>query len=370
MFSTPFAISPTFWDKRRSGPKKTYPDFEQMNDRLSLIEQGVNDYMSRSLHPTADGLRSYLQNISGQGIKKEAVELPPVEDNTMLGKWKEYLKIKKPKLDENSYRSYKGSRKEFKRFLESVGKTMIKPEQFTHTLYQEYSGWLAERFSPNTEAKQIKRLVMFMNFAAKNKVAFDVNVADIKYKETAGRKISLTWEQVVALSELKLSGRLDRIRDTMIIQCAVGLRISDLFRIRENIQGDRLVIQQEKTDKPISMPLPKMVRDILQKYGSQPPVISEAKYRKGIKEVYALIDEKTTMQIRNYKTDKFETVRICDEISSHDLVRTFITVSAEKGMAIPHIAKIVGKTEDIIYRHYLNVTQEAAEREYLKAWDQ
>ena len=89
--------------------------------------------------------------------------------------------------------------------------------------------------------------------------------------------------------------------------------------------------------------------------------MSHQKYNEGIKKVFKELNEKATMKIRD--DDGFKDVPVWRLASSHDAVRTFITLSAERGMPIPSIANLTGKTVPVLLKNYYVRSQRIAERE-------
>ena len=96
------------------------------------------------------------------------------------------------------------------------------------------------------------------------------------------------------------------------------------------------------------------------------PTISEQKINDAIKAIYKICFPANTIQIR--KGNEFETVEKWRLISTHDAIRTFITLSAERGMTESAISKISGKTVAVISKHYLSQSQKVADKEMEKAW--
>jgi hypothetical protein len=76
--------------------------------------------------------------------------------------------------------------------------------------------------------------------------------------------------------------------------------------------------------------------------------------------------EKATMQIRD--EDGFKDIPVWHLVSSHDAVRTFITISAERGIPIPSIANLTDKTVPVLLKNYHVDSQKVAEREMLEKW--
>jgi integrase len=166
---------------------------------------------------------------------------------------------------------------------------------------------------------------------------------------------------------LELSGTIDRARDLTLLQCYTGVRISDLFRLEYNIFNKKFQLETKKVaGNYITIPMTPSVLRIMEKYSYKLPKMSEKTYREYIKELYKRVNPEAKIQIR--RNGEFKTVFVWEEISSHDNVRTFITLSAQRGMTISDIAMITGKTEKIILQNYLVESQKIAEESMLKAW--
>jgi integrase len=370
VWSTGITIDPSMWDAHKNYIRIKSKKAEDIHSKLQALKEDIESYLASDTLITKNGLVAFLKNRETDIINPLVEELTS-DDLSLLDWYQKYLDIKFSKLANGTYRGYKNSRKNLQDFLREKSALTIRPNSLSYLFIQEFESWLHTHYAPNSAAKQIKHIVMVLKFIQKNGIKLKLNLEDITYRETSGRKISLTFNQIKQLKELELTDRLDRMRDLMLIQCSTGMRVSDLFRISKNISNGKLAMQQQKTRKRVEIPLSKTVLDILKKYEGNPPVYSAKEYREGIKEVYKLIDDKSTIQIAEVKNGKAEFVTkfTWQEISSHDMVRTFITVSAERGMSVPDIAKIVGKSEQVIYKHYLNISQERAEKELMRAWD-
>lgn len=363
VFSTGILTMPYDWDRTAGWVKNRK---SKTSSDLHDIQDWTVEYM-KSGNPTSDGLRSYLKDHLSN---KESVVLDTTSDTSMLSKWQFFLDVKGKKVSKGTLKNYSYSRDIMEEFLTEKSKQKIRCSHFNNTLFEEFEGYLLKKYSLNTKQKVIKHFSMFCDFAVKDGETFGMDVGSIEYHEKSGRKISLSSKQLTELINLKnLSLKHAAIRDIMVVHCMIGLRVSDLFKINQTmIKDDVLFLMQKKTDIPVEIPLVKRVRDILQKYGWRLPKYSDQKYNDYLKEVYRLIDDTSIIEIMG-EHGKAKKVLVCDEISSHDMVRTFITLSGEKGMTIQSIALIVGKSEQVIYRHYLNSSKDTAKRELIKSWD-
>lgn len=179
--------------------------------------------------------------------------------------------------------------------------------------------------------------------------------------------LALSRGELQGLINLDLkTDRLRRVRDLFIVQCHTGVRVSDLFRLDKNIRGNFFELEQTKTGKPVRIPVLPVVRDILERYDYNLPKLSHQKYNDGIKDVYKILNEKATIQVRDQ--EGFKDVPVSKLISSHDAVRSFITISAERGVPVPSIARITGKTVAVLLKNYLVDSQKVAETEIIEKW--
>lgn len=356
LYSTKEKVAPRYWDAINGQTKKP---FDFINARLSQILTDAQMFISLNRKIlTREVLANHLDGMRPTEVAEE-------KPATLLGEYQIYLDIKKGSVVPRTFRVYQNSFNVFKSFLESRKSTRMLAGNFDKKYYELFRSWLKQRYpkSDNTVAKNLKHFKMAVNSGIK----LGMNPDEISFRETAGLKLSLTEQQIEALLKLNLEPRLDRIRDLMVVQAHVGVRVSDLFRLNENIKGDRFVIRaQQKTKKPVEVPIMPVVRIILNKYNNRLPFMSDVKYNLGIKKIMKKLDEKSTVQVR--EGDTYVNKLIWQEFSSHDLVRTFITIAADKGIPVSSIAQLTGKTVSIIEKNYLSNTQETAERHLLEKW--
>jgi site-specific recombinase XerD len=109
--------------------------------------------------------------------------------------------------------------------------------------------------------------------------------------ENTGIDNYLTSEELRQLSEAQMpSDRLERVRDVFVFQCHTCLAYKDLKDFKssdiENVDGHQLYRgKRGKSGIEFTIPLLPKALEILAKYDSQLPVISNVKYNKYVKEV-------------------------------------------------------------------------------------
>jgi site-specific recombinase XerD len=158
--------------------------------------------------------------------------------------------------------------------------------------------------------------------------------------------IYLTEAELKTMAEKKLVNKTMEIcRDWFIVDCYTGLRISDLKLLTpENLDNQRIIIANEKTDARVVLPVHPLVEGILKKWVGFPPRVSDQEINREIKKVGALcrINQKVLYQVTqggvrvDYHFKKYEM------ISNHTARRSFITNLLRMGTQETIIMKLTG----------------------------
>src|SRR5690606_15694668 len=118
---------------------------------------------------------------------------------TLLQEWKEYLEIAQGNVATNTYSNYYNSYEVMAEFLKKKNLSGIVPAQFDLKLFKRYVAYLKQKYSSaNSVSKRLKHFKMMLNHG----VEIGMNPNEIKFKESAGLKISLTEEELVKLIEI------------------------------------------------------------------------------------------------------------------------------------------------------------------------
>lgn len=347
------------WDHKKGKPKPNQGSaIDALRGVMLKFENEALTYMrdNRS-YLTRDGLRDHL---NGSQPKEETI----VKHLSMVDEWEQYLKTIEGTVGGRTLAGYKTPFEAFKDFMKS--RMNLKPIEFDFKMYNTYMVYLRERYKPNSAARHLKTFKRLLTYLEKINVRVGFDKEEIKYKESAGLKLCLTEEQLDKVYHHKFYSFTDKMRWLFLLQCYTGLRISDLFRVTENIVNDFIIIETQKMGTVIRQPITPIVKDILKRLDNKIPTISEQKYRDYIKTIYKAIDPTGTVQIRDHKTNSFKNVLISDEISSHDAVRTFITNCMNKGITASSVALMTGKTIQVILKHYYVSSIEVAQKEMLE----
>lgn len=340
-------------------PKQGVLGNDLLETRLDKIKADFTSYMRENRDNDKFSSDKIRQHLDGAIV----VEKRKV---TIVNEWLDYLELQKPQVEKVTFEDYERGLETMKDFLKEEGKSTISAAEFDKVLFKKYLNFLSKKYpSSNTVAKKLKRFKMFVNASG---VKLGMNPTDIKYRETPGIKISLSEEELEKLENLKLVGHLHNVRVLFLIQCNVGCRISDLFTLDKHISADKTKFEfiQKKTLRRTSVPITPLVRRYLEEYNYRLPHMADQTFNKSIKEVFKLVNDKRTIQV--LEGGKLKTVLVWKEISSHDSVRTFVSISAARGMSIPDIAIVVGKSVSVLIKNYLVPSQKRAEEQMLEAW--
>ena len=362
LIATHKKVEPKHWNKVQGKVKGI--DASGINGSLDTIRGRIgkiaNELDENDIEPTPFRVKDAY-------YKKQKDKLPEAElTRSIIFQWKDYLNSRRNTIKARTYSNQFNSIEALENWLNDEKTSQLRPEQFTFKHLTKWQNYLSKDHSPNTVAKRLKHLKAFLKYYQELGGQTGLNLVKIKYKETEGVKIYLTVEELKTFQNAEVKGRQEQIRDLFVLQCNTGLRISDLKRLDKNISGNRIVITTKKTGTNIEIPISPTIREILEKYSYQLPQIPEQKINLGIKDIYKICFPENKIQIR--KGADFETFFKWELISSHDAIRTFITLSAEKGMTVSAISKITGKSIPVLLKHYLSQSQKVADQEMEKAW--
>lgn len=158
---------------------------------------------------------------------------------------------------------------------------------------------------------------------------------------------------------------LDIARDWFIIDCYLGLRISDIQLLNDrNFTKNTVTIVNEKTDTKVVVPLRPEVKAILKKWKGLPPKITDQEINRSIKEVAELAGIKDTVlyfltkggKRKDYYLKKYEMV------SNHTARRSFITNLLNAGVPDNQVMHLAGiKKHHTLLRYKKSSPEKTAE---------
>ena len=238
--------------------------------------------------------------------------------------------------------------------------------------YNDFVKYLESRnLAQNTIGKKIRFLKIVLNQATDRGINKNLKFKSKRFKAITEEtdNIYLSVEELDKIKELDLSNkpRLDRVRDLFLIGCWTGLRFSDWHKVRpENIENGFITLKQQKTNKPVVIPIHPAVENILNKYeGNLPRPISNQKFNEYLKEVARMADFKEAITKQVTRGGKPETTikPKWQMISTHTARRSFATNMYKVGIPSITIMAVTGHRTESAFLKYIKVTpQEHAER--------
>jgi integrase len=365
-YSTGEKINPKYWNtkKQRAKEVRDFPEYPEFNVRLNNIEATVNNVYRKLVNDghmvTVDLLRSGI-NILLSGHK-------PVAEITFPMFIKTYIETVKNIKRPATISIYNTTLTHLEGYHSSKKKG-INFKDITLDFYQNFIEYLSveKGYKKNTVGKYIRILKVFLNEATERGINQNVDFKSKKFAtlQEETDKVYLNEDELTALAKLDLSEtkRLEKARDTFLIGCSTGLRFSDLSSLLpENFdfENRKLKIKTIKTGQTIVIPLKPLIIEILQKYnGSLPPIISNQKMNKYIKEVCKKVDTLSNIEktVKNVEGSQI-TIRKFDLISTHTARRSFATNAYLAGVPTISIMKITGHRTEKAFMRYIRISQD------------
>jgi len=252
-------------------------------------------------------------------------------------------------------------------------------EEIDQDWIDEYCGYLRtidkEPFKPhndNTLHRNINFLFTFLYWAEGKH--HNINLKKIKnpVKRYQPDDVHLTGKEVELLEQIKLPrASLERVRDLFLIGVYSGQRFSDysVFE-KSDLKGDMIIKKAEKTEQESFIPLHSKLERLLDKYDWKLPKISSQKFNIHIQDIckIAEIDEKVKETIYRGSEKKVVYKPKFEMVTSHTARRTFITLSAERGMPDHIIMKITGIRNPKTLTKYKKTSQKSVVESMDRYW--
>jgi integrase len=189
--------------------------------------------------------------------------------------------------------------------------------------------------------------------------------------------------------ENSLSVSLKRTKDIFVFGCTVGLRYSDLMRlkkinVRNDIKGTVLQITTSKTGAEVSIPLPEYAVALINKYRRKAgvyllPRLANSNLNLQVKRIiekagwtYPLPKMRHRQgKLVEVKTGKGNNYRFCDHICAHTMRRTAITTLLMMGVPEVMVRKISGHAPGSKeFYKYVDIVQNYLDEKVTNAFQQ
>jgi site-specific recombinase XerD len=218
----------------------------------------------------------------------------------------------------------------------------------------------------NTVGKQIQTLKTFLNEATERKINANLEFRSRLFSKPNEDvdKVFLDNDELQKISDLDLSNEKKRgiVRDYYLISCYTSLRYSDFSRIRpENIKGNTIELQTNKTREGVIIPIHPIVKGILDKYNNfLPKCPCNQVFNIILKDVCRLagITEKITVTKTIAGVKQSRTYEKYELISCHTGRRTMISNAILEGVSTSSIMLISAHKSLKVFQKYVRITKQ------------
>lgn len=378
MFALPVKVEPMFWDAQKERVKMSkYCSYaDDVNAALSEISSILNHFISdaarKGVAVTKEGIVNMLDVHFGRTTSA----------STFHGFFERYISECETRMNAKrggqrvtykTRREYVRTYNLFKSFEAACGHT-YGFEDIDKGVLQSFIAFLQEQnLATNTIAHKIISIKAVMREAVERGLTDNVRWQGFKQATEETESVALNEEELelIRSCDLSSSPHLAAIRDLFLMECWTGLRFSDVTKLRkENIQEDMIVIQQQKTNAYVSIPVHPVFREIWERYGGVPLVISNQKFNVHVKEVCkaAGITQSVLKSITRGGRKITEAYEKWQLVSSHTGRRSFATNLYRSGFPSVGIMHITGHKTETAFLKYIKVSSQEHARMLAEHW--
>lgn len=289
------------------------------------------------------------------------------------------LKYNQYRIEENSIKPYRTTKKHIEDFERMTKRTYLISD-LNQDFHDDFSDFLIEdlNLSKNSHSKYIMVLCQIAKYAVKKKLLPLSFVNEIKFNTSREESdnIYLTEKEIDAFmrfKDFKNKGE-EVVRDIFVIGCYTGMRFGNYSKINiDNIRDNILHIIQEKTKKPVSIPIHEHVKKIIDKYdGKLPKCPTNQEFNRTLKDIGKRIPELNTSftkQITRGRTVTAQETKKWELLMTHTARRSFCTNMYLSGIPILTIMAVSGHKTEKSFRAYIKVSGEEHARIMERFWN-
>lgn len=399
----PEKIEPKFWSTKTQQAKQSaqfreYPEFNQrLKDISSTIGNTLLEYKreNNSQIPNPDTFRELLDRVI-KNIQPEKIEVKSFMQffKEVIEKSEKGVRINikegKP-ITNNTIKSYKTTFEHLRLFILKTG-NRVDFDTIDLEFYSDYLEFLMKgkvkdpetnkivrlNLSNNSIGKDIKIIKVIMNEAFERRLHNNLSYKSkmfVTIKEVSD-SIYLNEKELQLLQKLDLTSkaRLETVRDLFLIGCYTGLRYSDYSYIKPNyIRNGNIYKVQQKVQRPVVIPIHKVVQGIINKYkGVLPKTLSNQKTNDYLKELCRMVKELNVTETITYTKGGLkvtENYLKYELVTSHTARRSFATNQYLAGHSTIDLMAITGHKTEASFLKYIKVTPEEHANKIKSLWD-
>ena len=294
---TKFVINTDKWSVSKGAVKSLKDErLKELNDSLEELKFDLIKYFNSTID------HSIINSVWLSDFLNPQKYVAEVDYPTLLVKYFEYYEeVKLHELTKASITKLRSNKKLILRFEKQQKKKVQVIDVNSKFKFDFEKFCRKENYAQNTIARTIRFIKTICYHARSNGVESSFQLDKISAKGEKIEKIYLDDNELALLSKVELPhDYLINARDWLLISCETGQRVSDFMRFNKDMvryqataDGKKQIalveFTQQKTQKIMSIPLSKKVKDILElRDGEFPRKISSVKYNVYIKEVCKL----------------------------------------------------------------------------------
>ncbi|RSK50985.1 site-specific integrase [Hymenobacter rigui] len=341
------------------------------NDRLDAIETALTECHDTAVAagrlPSPDELRAAV-------ALKEAEPAPVAR--VFWDYFTEWISLTRAAGQVRTAQTYATAARHLREFGQASG-TAVDFDLITPAWGDKFTAYLLHTAhqTDNTIQKHVTRLKRFMKWAAERGYHETTGYTRLTWKRQEPDIMTLTAEEVEQLEALELpaGGYLDNARALFLLSCYTGLRYSDLVSIRpEHLRGSTLRLTTQKTRETVTIPLQSRALPIVRRMiAGEVRAVSNQKLNDYLKELGERAGITEPIEVIRYRGGNRESTTLpkWQKLGCHTGRRTFVTLSLERGLRPELVMKITGHRDWKSFKRYVNITEQAVEREFARVYE-
>lgn len=383
VLTTKETILPKYWTGQRA--KANMTGSVELNLSLGRIENDIlqlwRENKSLSINDLKEKARVIIQYGSGSApVQKKSNDLELfIED--FIKRCLDGRILRKP----NTIRSYNTTLRSLRDFSDYSGRA-LSFDAINLDWYYEFRDWCwdveddeetrkikrkqgirpKEVMIDSTVGKMIKDVKTFMREAYDMEMHNNLSFKKKQFQKLDGEtdSIYLSQDEILTVYNLDLSQHphLIESRDLFVFDCWVGLRYSDLTRIKpEHVNGNTIRIRTQKTGEDVVIPFHPIAQAIFSKYGNALP---EAKANANFNYDLKAIGEAAGITERVQRRDTVRGITDVEWVpkwkllTAHTARRSFATNCYKMGVPTRSVMAITGHKTEKAFNKYIKLNKE------------
>ncbi|RAJ77251.1 integrase-like protein [Chitinophaga dinghuensis] len=399
LLNTGKAIPPKYWNHKFNRISPTLPSIygnpQELNKYVTNCQNIANKILEFAIEHQINDIPKFVKGIYKPDfdlellpfMAKQLDEDDPHKNFNLNFQMEEYIKSKLGSVSPRMITNYRNMRDIFISYETFCGQIHTYKDihysfytKFLRFLTYEYvqrrrSDYVDNVKQPirglrtSTIGKVIKHFRMFVKNRIAHKYFPPIDLSKFTSPDEESDAIYLTPDEIKKIYQTDLSTYPELMvdRDMLVLGCLTGLRISDFASIDcvEDIRNNSIFKKQQKTDKWVVIPLLGIAKEIVDRYKSQFPKLSEPIFNLNIKTIGSLAGICDTIKF-SYKKGTKKIVQVKPKygwITSHTCRRSFCTNEFLASTPVELIMNISGHKSHRDFFRYIRVTpMEAAEK--------